>query len=160
MTNEREGDDRDEKRKMEMKKGEINVLSDMKNWHAVGSVENLRQENEINWFSYAEPEAIDEWLIEGDQETNSLIRRQPLMPQREATGPKYRIILVLMAGEKAMICHATFDTGAYTSTISKKYCDKLGARCYRVEATKAKGCTSTITIRENCVQNVNLGSVS
>ena len=157
---EEEKEERDEKRKMEMKKGEINVLSDMKNWHVGGSVENLRQENEINWFSYAEPEAIDEWLIEGDQETQSLIRRQPLMPQREATGPKYRIILVLTAGEKAMICHATFDTGAFTSTISKKYCDKLGARCFRVEATQAKGCTSTITIKENCVLNVNLGSVS
>ena len=79
---EEEGNDRDEKRKMEMKRGELNVLSDMKNWHVGGSVENLRQENEINWFSYAEPEAIDEWLIEGDQESHSLIRRQPLMPQR------------------------------------------------------------------------------
>ena len=83
-----------------------------------------------------------------------------MVPQREATGPKYRIILLLTAGEKAMTCHATFDTGAYTSTISKKYCDKLGARCFRVEATQAKGCTSTITIKENCVLNVNLGSVS
>ena len=142
------------------------LITDEINLNKIGSVESLgnghyHKKSEINWFGFTDVEATKNWIIDGDKRENSFIKTQPLLPTQEsAFGPKYRMIMILSSGYSSLVCHSTFDTGAFTSTISKKYCKKLKAQTYLVEERRAKGAASTIVIKENVKLKINFGSVN